>query len=71
MLLLALPIVVIVVAYLAWRNREVRGCRWRANIEGNKGALRMYRCSACGAEAFTASKGPPQTCKQGLGRSSL
>jgi hypothetical protein len=71
MLILAFPIVVIVVAYLAWRNREVRDCRWRADNTGNKGALRKYRCTACGAEAFTASKGPPQSCKKGLGSSSL
>lgn len=71
MMLLALPIVMIVVAYLAWRNRAVRGCRWRADMTGDKGALRMYRCAACGAEAFTASKGPPEICKRGLGNTSL
>ena len=70
MLLLA-PIIVCVVAYLAWRNRAVRGCRWRADTTGNKGSLRKYQCAACGAEAFTASKGPPATCKRGLGNSSL
>lgn len=71
MMLLALPIVVCVVAYLAWRNRGVRGCRWREDRSGDKGALRMYRCAACGAEAFTATKGPPQNCKRDLGNSSL
>lgn len=71
MLLLLAPIVIGVVAYLAWRNREVRGCRWRADSTGDKGALRKYHCVACGAEAFTASKGPPQTCKKGLGTPSL
>ncbi|WP_299415483.1 hypothetical protein [uncultured Sulfitobacter sp.] len=71
MVLLLAPIIIGVVAYLAWRNRAVRGCRWRADTQGNKGALRMYRCAACGAEAFTASKGPPDSCKKGLGKSSL
>lgn len=71
MMLLALPIVVGVVAYLAWRNRAVRGCRWREDRSGNKGSLRMYCCAACGAEAFTAIKGTPQTCKRGLGNSPL
>ena len=71
MILILAPIVIAVVAYLAWRNREVRGCRWRADHTGNKGALRMYRCTACGAEAFTASSGPPQICKRGLGSGSL
>lgn len=71
MMLLALPIVVGVVAYLAWRNRAVRGCRWREDRSGDRGSLRMYRCSACGAEAFTATKGLPQTCKRDLGNSPL
>jgi len=71
MLILALPIIVIVVAYLAWRNRDVRDCRWRADSTGDKGALRKYRCMACGAEAFTASKGPPDSCKKGLGDGGL
>jgi hypothetical protein len=60
-----------VVAWLAWRNRAVRGCRWREDRSGDKGTLRMYRCSACGAEAFTATKGPPQSCKKDLGKPSL
>lgn len=71
MILIFAPIIFGVVVYLAWRNRDVRGCRWRENRSGDKGSLWMYRCAACGAEAFTASKGPPQSCKKGLGRSSL
>ena len=71
MILILAPIVFGVVAYLAWRNREVRGCRWRADATGNKGALRMYRCVACGAEAFTAKDGPPLSCKKGVGGSPL
>jgi hypothetical protein len=71
MVLILAPIVFGVVAWLAWRNRAVRGCRWREDRSGDKGTLRMYRCSACGAEAFTATKGPPQSCKKDLGKSSL
>ncbi|WP_298860422.1 hypothetical protein [uncultured Sulfitobacter sp.] len=71
MVLILLPIVVGVVAFLAWRNRAVRGCRWRENNSGNQGALRKYCCAACGAEAFTSTKGPPDMCKRGLGNSSL
>lgn len=71
MVLFPLPIVVGVVPYLAWRNRAVRGCRWREDSSGNRGALRKYRCAACGAEAFTATKGAPNTCKRGLGNSPL
>lgn len=71
MLLILAPIIFGVVAYLAWRNRAVRGCRWRSDATGDKGALRKYRCAACGAEAFTASKGPPGLCKKGLRGDSL
>jgi hypothetical protein len=71
MLLVLAPIIFGVVAWLAWRNRAVRGCRWREDRTGDKGSLRMYRCSACGAEAFTATKGPPRSCKKDLGKSSL
>jgi len=71
MVLILAPIVFGVVAYLAWRNRAVRGCRWREDRTGDRGALRKYRCAACGAEAFTATKGPPQSCKKGLGGGSL
>ncbi len=71
MILLFAPIVLAVVVYLAWRNREVRGCRWREDRTGDKGSLRKYRCAACGAEAFTATKGPPQSCKKGLSGSTL
>lgn len=71
MVLLFAPIIIGIVAYLAWRNRDIRGCRWRADSTGDKGSLRKYNCVACGAEAFTASKRPPQGCKKGLGKSSL
>ena len=71
MLLILAPIIFVVVAYLAWKNRAVRGCRWRANSRRDKGSLRMFHCTSCGAEAYTASKGPPATCKKGLGGSAL
>lgn len=63
MLLLLAPIVFGVVAYLAWRDRAVRGCRWRADTNGDKGVLRFYRCAACGAQTFSATKSPPKSCK--------
>ena len=71
MILIFAPIIFGVVVCLAWRSRDVRGCRWRESRIGDKGSLRMYRCVACGAEAFTATKGPPLSCKKGLSRSSL
>ena len=71
MLFLALPVIFGVVAYLAWRNRGVRGCRWRENRSCDKGSMRMYRCAACGVEVFTASEGPPQSCKKSVDRPRL
>lgn len=71
MLLILAPIIFGVVAYLAWRNRGLRGCRWREDRRQDKGSLRMYRCAACGAEAFTATKGPPRSCKKDLDGNSL
>ena len=61
----------VLVAWYAWRYRDVRSCRWRAERSGDKGALRKYRCVNCGAEAFTAASGPPRDCKKGLGKSLL
>lgn len=61
---LVLLLVAIIVAALVARRRALsRNCRWRADATGNRGNLRKYNCVACGAEAFTASKGPPQDCK--------
>lgn len=71
MLILLFPIIIGVVAYLAWKNRAVRGCRWRADSRRDKGRLRMYHCISCGAEAFTATQGPPANCKKGLGGKGL
>ncbi|MEQ6250120.1 hypothetical protein ABMC89_14595 [Sulfitobacter sp. HNIBRBA3233] len=64
-------IAVVVVAWYAWRYRDVRNCRWRAERSGDKGSLRKYRCIACGAEAFTATKGPPRDCRKDLSPPSL
>lgn len=71
MILLLAPLVIGVVAYLAWKNRAVRACRWRADTCRDRGSLRMYHCVSCGAEAYTASKGPPTDCKRGLGGKGL
>ncbi|AXI47753.1 hypothetical protein C1J03_18125 [Sulfitobacter sp. SK012] len=55
------------IVYLFTRKgAATRNCRWRKDALGDKGSLRKYRCAACGAEAFTASKGPPDTCKKAL-----
>ena len=65
MLLLLIPIVFLVVGWIAWRRRHVRLCRWREDRSGAKGALMRYTCVACGAEAYRA-KGPPDRCLSNL-----
>lgn len=56
-------LVAFVVVYMfARRGRATRGCRWREDRRGDKGRLRKYICAACGAEAFTATDGPPERC---------
>ncbi|SFB17850.1 hypothetical protein SAMN05421688_3441 [Poseidonocella pacifica] len=60
---LALAFVLIAI----FSRRGTRNCRWRAERSGDRGTLRKYRCAACGAEAFTATSGPPTDCKAGLG----
>jgi hypothetical protein len=62
-LIIALIIAVIVIAIVARRTRATKGCRWREDRSGDRDTLRMYRCAACGAEAFTATPGPPRQCK--------
>ena len=64
MLILAgVLIAFILVALYTRRHRATRNCRWRKDATGDNGNLRMYRCVTCGAEAFTANPGPPDTCK--------
>ncbi|WP_295313142.1 hypothetical protein [Roseobacter sp.] len=65
-IVIGLIIAFIIVAIFARRKRGTRLCRWRADRNGDRGSLRKYRCAACGAEAFTASDGPPQGCKSHL-----
>ncbi|WP_050929128.1 hypothetical protein [Aestuariivita boseongensis] len=57
-------LVAFVIVVLLTRSRAAtRACRWREERSGNRGALRKYRCMACGAEAFTSTDGPPDTCR--------
>nr|WP_298914702.1 hypothetical protein [uncultured Roseobacter sp.] len=65
-IIIGLLIAFLIVAIYARRNRATRGCRWREDRSGDRGSLRKYRCAACGAEAFTATKGPPRDCKSDL-----
>jgi hypothetical protein len=68
---IGLVIAFFIVAFVARKNKATRNCRWRRNGDGDKGNLRMYRCAACGAEAFTATDGPPDTCKSQLTKPGL
>ena len=62
LVVVGLIIAFILVAIYARRHRGRRDCRWRAERSGDKGDLRKYRCAACGAEAFSTTKGPPEKC---------
>lgn len=70
-LLIALVLAVIVVAFVARRNKLTKSCRWRADKTGDRGSLRKYTCAACGAEAFTATSGPPKDCKRSVAKGGL
>lgn len=62
-IILGLVIAFVIVALFARRNKLTRRCRWREDRSGDRGTLRKYKCAACGAEAFTSTKGPPKDCK--------
>jgi hypothetical protein len=70
-IVLILLIVFAIMLWVARGRKTTRACRWRAEKSGDRGALRKYRCAACGEEAFTSTKGPPNTCKAGKGSGSL
>jgi hypothetical protein len=63
LILITFIIVFLIVAYFTRRGTDTRACRWRKNASRDKGNLHYYRCAACGAEAYTATQGPPQDCK--------
>ncbi|WP_323803189.1 hypothetical protein [Sulfitobacter litoralis] len=67
MIIIAFVIAFAIVAYFAYRDKAVRGCRWRKDSNRDKGSLQFYHCVACGAEAFTGTKGPPRDCKANVG----
>ena len=56
MILIAFAIAFAIVAYFAYRDKGVRGCRWRKDSTRDKGSLQFYHCVACGAEAYTATQ---------------
>ncbi|SFS97987.1 hypothetical protein SAMN04488040_2579 [Sulfitobacter marinus] len=63
LILIAIIIVFLIVAYFTRRGADTRACRWRKNASRDKGSLHYYRCAACGAEAYTATKDTPKDCK--------
>jgi hypothetical protein len=62
-IIIGLVVAFVVVAVFARHNKATRGCRWREDRTGDRGALRKYKCAACGAEAFTSTKGSPKDCR--------
>ncbi|MGB7241351.1 MAG: hypothetical protein WBC93_04590 [Sulfitobacter sp.] len=62
-IIIGLIIAFIIVAIFARRGAATRKCRWRADRTGDRGALKKYRCAACGADGFTATGNPPIDCK--------
>ncbi len=64
MILIAFAIAFAIVAYFAYRDKAVRGCRWRKDSTRDKGSLQFYHCVACGAEAYTATQSAPATARQ-------
>jgi len=67
MIIIAFVIAFAIVAYFAYRDKAVRGCRWRKDSNRDKGSLQFYHCVACGAEAYTSTQGPPRDCKANVG----
>ena len=67
MILIAFAIAFAIVAYVASRDKAVRGCRWRKDSTRDKGSLQFYHCVACGAEAYTATQSAPRDCKANVG----
>ncbi|MEM1073538.1 MAG: hypothetical protein AAF665_11255 [Pseudomonadota bacterium] len=65
-IVIGLIVAFVLVGLYARQHRGVRGCRWRADHTGDRGALRKYRCAACGAETFSAGKQPPRECSRDL-----
>lgn len=61
--LIALLVAFGFVAYFAWRNKGTRNCRWRKDSMKDRDTLHFYHCVTCGAEAYTATDGPPRDCK--------
>jgi hypothetical protein len=62
MLILLVPLVVALIAYVYWRNRDstlTRHCRWRANRAAGPG---HFNCVACGGEMRTSDGEPPREC---------
>ncbi|HDZ79885.1 MAG TPA: hypothetical protein ENH56_01380 [Roseobacter sp.] len=61
--LIGLVVVVLILTRVMRRGTATRDCRWRRGANRDQGALRFYRCAACGADAFAASNRPPTDCK--------
>lgn len=52
--------------FLSARRRRTRACRWLRDRTRGGATLSAWRCTACGAEAFTADRRAPKECKRML-----
>jgi hypothetical protein len=63
---------VLIVAGLAivWRawHGATKSCDWKRMRANDRGALLCYRCANCGEEGFSATGGPPNTCRRTAGK---
>ena len=59
---IVIGLVLAFVLVLVFSNRRTRNCRWREDRTQDVGRARCYRCTACGAEAFTTNGKPPLDC---------
>ena len=55
-------LIVAFVLILAFREPEIRHCRWRARRSGGGDKTYEFKCMACGAEARTKDGKPPRKC---------
>jgi len=56
-------LIIAFILVLVFSNRATRNCRWRAARAGDRDGQHLFRCMACGAEAFTKDAKPPLHCR--------
>ena len=62
-MIIIVGLIIAFVLVVIFSNRATRNCRWREARSGDHDGQRLFRCMACGAEAFTKDGKPPLHCK--------